>query len=532
VPANDMTNQLLHMQRTIGNNAVTAWLQRKTAEKGQDAATDEPGFETVLWVLDDVLAYETNRLIPDLTVRYKGALEKLWQALVGRDMARKKILGRQRRELFDEAVLALRPVLAHASKAQLSLLQSKRSVLLYAEAEDRVDNSLIIDNKVVEIPDDRHPREQAAVLRQHLPKLVQTLTIANEQLLRLGSKQLEETIEHLEKGGHPNTLARLAMLHGVLGMADGWLILTDDELKEQLSNIQGFVPGVTTFGELVKAIIEIGISGVSLTAALAAAIAKATGDAVLASAAVGVAAEAGHLLGNVVAGIEIVHGIFVLLDPKATRAQKERAALGVLSGGAWFVGKRIGGAVVGAAASVAVVATYLELKLAAYLYVQGTMGITTILMREVFEYMQRYGSSMARVAERVASAGLLLQEEHDPIKAAPLAKLQEENAQMLATEIDDFLQNCLSTGKGKGWGSINPAAEPGNYQILVDAFAPLQPFRSAKSGPPLAAAATAVIEKIGWCLAHAGEIVVAGASHRGLKDVEAAAAKASQGPQE
>src|ERR1700694_6140390 len=128
----------------------------------------------------------------------------------------------------------------------------------------------------------------------------------------------------------------------------------------------------------------------------------------------GGAAEAGHLLGNVVAGIEIVHGIFVLLDPKSTHAQKERATLGVLSGGAWSVGKRIGGAVVGAAASVAVVATYLELKLAAYLYVQGAMGITTFLMREVFEYMQQYGSSMARAAERVASGGLLLPEEHDP----------------------------------------------------------------------------------------------------------------------
>jgi len=506
-------------------------LQRKNAPK-PDPAIEQWVVDSAMRVLDDVLDNETSRIIDDSPERYRLAFEKLYQALVGHRLDRQKILGRERRELFDEAILGLAPLLTNANEGQRAKLMRRRQTMLRLEAEDRVENSLIVDNKLVEIPDDRHPREQAAVLRTHLPKLVESMQIANEQLLRLGHEQLEEVLEHLEKGGHSNIVSRLAMLHALLGAANGWLLLTDDELQHHLNNIHGFLPGVATYGELVKAIVEVGIGAVSLTATLAAAILKVTGEGVMASAAMGVAAQAGHLLGNVVAGIEIVHGIVVLLDPKATRAQKERAAFGVVSGGAWFVGKRIGGAAVGAAASFAVVATYLELKVAAYLYWQGALGINTFLMREAFEFMKQNGASMARVSENLARAGILFHEEQNPMKAEPLARIEAENAVMLATLIDWFLQHCLSSGKDMGFGTPNPAGWPGNYPIFVEAFAPLQPLRNAKSGPALASAAIAVIEKITWCLAHAGDIAVAATKGKRLHDVEQDAAKAAKGHEE
>lgn len=478
-----------------------------------------------------MLTNETGRLIPDLPDSHRAAFEKLHGALVGHDLAGRRIPGREARQLFDEAVLALRPVLDHASAEQRAYLARRRTKLFRAEADDRVENSLILDKKIVEIPDDQHPREQAAVFRLALPKLIETLQIANEQLLRLDHEHLEEAIEHLEKGGHANGIARLAMLHSVLGMADGWLTLKDEELQHKLGEVQHVLPGVTNFAELVKAIVEIGISAVSLTASLAAAIAKITGDAALSSAAMGVASETGHLLGNVVAGIEVVHGIFVLLDPAATRAEKERAAFGVASGGAFFAGKRIGGAAMGAAASFAVVATYVELKIAAYLYWQGALGINSVLMTQAFEYMQQQGASMARVAGRVTRAGLLLEQEHDAHKADSLAKSQSENAAMLATIMDDFLQHCLPSGKDMGFGSSDPAAWPGNSQILAEAFGPLQSLRGIKSGPALVAAAGAVLEKITWCLQHAGEIEVTATHHGHLPEVEKAI-QAAQGQKE
>lgn len=510
---------------------ASAPMQRQTGGKGQ-AAGDDGAVEIALWVLDDVVDNEQRRLIPD-SQTYRLGLELLYQALAGRSLEGRKLLGRERRDLFDEAVLELRPVLARASEARRASLARRRAGLLRAEAEDRVDSSLVIEGKLVEIPDDRHPREQAAVLRAALPKFVQTLQIANEQLLRLGHKELEEALEHLkeegetlaqlEKEGHGSPLTRLAALQGLLGLADGWLTLTDEELQHELAHIHGWLPGVTTFGELVKAIVEIGFGAVTFTAALAGVIAKAAGDAALSSTAMHVAGEVGHLLGDVVAGIEIVHGVFVLFDSHASGAQKERAALGIASGVAWF------GA--GGAASFAVVATYLGLKVAAHLYWQGALGMSVMFMRETFEFMQQAGGSMARVADRLARAGLLLQEEHDPLRAEPLAKIVAENTELLATEIDWFLQHCLPSGKDMGLGSTAPAAWPGNHAILVEAFAPLQPLRSAKSGPALAAAAAAVLEKITWCLMHAGALAVASARRGRLRDVEQDEAKKAQGPQ-
>jgi hypothetical protein len=498
--------------------------QRRTGKKEQRAEADEYAIELALWVLDDLLQYETSRLLGDAPGKYRVGLENLYQALAGRHLDRKKIAGRERRELFDVAVLGLRPVLARAKDSQRAFLRRKRVELLREEADDRIESSIIVDNKLVEIPDDRHPREQAALLRTHLPKLIQTLQIANEQLVRLGHHELKEALEELEKGGHGNAFSRLAALQGLLALADGWLTLTDEELQKELTHIHGVLPGVATYTELVKAIVEISGGAVTLTALLGAAVAKAAGESATAAAAMQVAGEVGHLLGNVVAGIEIVHGIFVLLDPKATASQKERAAFGVAAGGAWFLS--------GGPASFAVVATYLELKLVAYLYWQGALGINTMFMREAFEYMQDHGGTMARAAERLARAGLLLQEERDPLKARALAEVQTQNSQMLATVMDDFLQHSVPGGKDMGFGQSGIASYPGNYSILAEVFAPLQGLRGIKSGPALAAAAKAVLEKITWCLTHAGEIVVASTKRQHLRDVEEAAAKAAQGHQE
>lgn len=138
-----------------------------------------------LWVLDDVIYNESSRLIPDLTDRYRGAFEKLFGGIAGHDLSRRKIAGRERREIFDEAVLALREVLAYASEEQRGALRHKRTALLETEAADRVESSIIIDKKIVEIPDDRHADEQAKVIQEILLKLDKTLQLANEQLHRL-----------------------------------------------------------------------------------------------------------------------------------------------------------------------------------------------------------------------------------------------------------------------------------------------------------------------------------------------------------
>jgi hypothetical protein len=507
-------------------------LQRQPATAEQKAGADQSGMATYLWVLDDVLDNQTSRLISDLG-KYQDPFEKLYQALVGHDMTGKKIEGRQQREYFDEAALGLRVILARATDAQRAFLRRKRAALFKAEAFDRVENTAIVDGKAVEIPDDRHPHEQAAALRQVLPQLVQNVQMANEQLMRLGHKELEHALEELEHGGHGAAVAKLAALHTLLALADGWLTLNDEELQHELTHVQHWLPGVTSYAELVKAIVEIGGGAVGLTALVAATIAKATGEAALASSALSIAGEAGHLLGNVVAGIEIVHGIFVLLDPHASHEQKERGALGAASGAAWFLGKRAGGAALGAAASSAVILTYLEMKLAAYLYWQGALGISALLERESFERIETMGGGIARAAEHLSASGLLLHEEQDPNKAAALAGAEAQYRALLMTEIDSFLEQVATPTKGHGLGSSDPAGFPGNNQLIVEAFAPLQRFRGVKEGPDLPVAATAILERIGWVLAHAGAIVTAGAKHQHIQDIEQAeAAKQKEGHEE
>ena len=59
------------------------------------------------------------------------------------------------------------------------------------------------------------------------------------------------------------------MLIAFLGTVDGWMTLGDEELREHLTEIHGVLPTVSSFAELVKAVTEIGIGTVSLTAAFA-----------------------------------------------------------------------------------------------------------------------------------------------------------------------------------------------------------------------------------------------------------------------
>lgn len=120
----------------------------------------------------------------------------------------------------------------------------------------------------------------------------------------------------------------------------------------------------------------------------------------------------------------------------------------------------------------------------------------------------------------MARAGLLLREEHDPMKARPLAEALASYEATLATEMDDFLQHCRPGGaKDMGFGGSNATA-PGNVEMLAEAFAPLQHYRGIKSGPELATAASQVLQRIAWCLLHAGEIEVASTQQKHLSDLE------------
>jgi len=118
-------------------------VQRKETKK--DPAQEQWTLDTARWVLDDVLDVGNARLLGDAPGTYRGPLEDLWKAMVGHDRAGKKLGGRERREIFDAAVLALEPVIAGIRDDQRAHLFRLRDTLFRAEADDRVDNSFIDD---------------------------------------------------------------------------------------------------------------------------------------------------------------------------------------------------------------------------------------------------------------------------------------------------------------------------------------------------------------------------------------------------
>ena len=94
-----------------------------------------PVEELSLTILEDILDQGSSRMIDASPPQYKASYNKLFQALAGHRPGRKETVpGRERREIFDEAVLELRGVLAHATPSQRSTLQRRRAELLRREA--------------------------------------------------------------------------------------------------------------------------------------------------------------------------------------------------------------------------------------------------------------------------------------------------------------------------------------------------------------------------------------------------------------
>ena len=270
-----------------------------------------------------------------------------------------------------------------------------------------------------------------------------------------------------------------------------------------------------TYSELVKAVAELTGGAISLSASYAAAIAKLAGDAPLAATATGLARSTGLIFANVIAGIEIIHGVAVLLDPHATAQEKVDGAAGAASGAAWFIGSRAGGAAVGFAASSAILLGYAELKLVAHLYWEANVGLTSGLMRVAYETIQRDGESIARSADELAKAGMLRQNEKDPEKAAALAQVEARFISQLGSSIDYFIDDCQPRGFEPG-----VARYPGAYTIFQEVFSPVKKHKGAKTLETVTEGAKVALERITWSMAHAGELITASARRQHLPDVE------------
>ena len=487
-----------------------------------------------LQVAADIVENDSKRMVAAAPDRYTISLLLLYDAAIGRH-GDQTLDGAQRLASLEVAIAGLQPAIDQFRKLDATWLDEHlfprlehlRRIATYEVARDRINNSVRVGNGVLEIPsDDADAHRQGTVLHLELPKLRSSLSTLNEQVIRLKHDGIHHEAEALLQGKHEPHLGpgTLVYLQNTLLLVDGWLTLSDDEFRGRLGEVRGWRSDISTYAELVKAVVELAGGAVTATAAYAAVIAKLTGNEMLFASAAGVARSVGLHFANTVALIEVVHGVVVLFDPDATRQEKIDAAVSASSGATWLVARHFDKVAFGAAASTAIIAGYAELKLVAHLYWEAKLGLTTGMMRLAFETIQRHGANIARKADALARAGLLAAEEHDPESASSLRRVQDNIARDLGDDIDYLLDDCQPRGI-----EADVAKYPGSYPLLREVFAPLASFKGLREVAPVSSAAPKVLERIAWSLAHAGDIVLASTKDEKLNDLEEEIAKRKEG---
>jgi hypothetical protein len=520
----------LHIDHAAHGSSRRGDRSGEARRRHEPTAVEYAAAQSALQAAADIVQHERAGMIVSAPAHYQPALRDLYFAATGKrdDVT---LSGTERVGALDAALQQLDPAIAMIRANDEAWLQDQflsyttrlRSVSRYVEAHERVDNAVRVGEKtVIEIPGEQDPRAQGLLLHVELQKLIATMAIINEEILRGNHDAIHHEAEALFAGKHEAELGVGSLVHlqNLLFLADGWLTLTDEELPHHLHEIRGVFNGVATYSELVKSVVELTGGAIGITAAYTGAIAKLSGNTALFASASGLAKASGLFFAKVVASIEILHGLAVLFDSTATTQERLDGAVSASSGIAWFAGKRIGGAAMGAAASSAILLGYGELKLAAYLYWEAAVGLSAGLMREALGTVQRDGEAIARKADALAKTGLLRHDERDPEKATALMHLETNLANDLGEAVDEFIDDCRPHGVGTEFVKF-----PGNWEILREAFAPVMQHRGARATESATAAAKVALERITWVFAHAGDLVIASTKNRHLSDVEAELAK-------
>jgi hypothetical protein len=473
----------------------------KKADAKKEAQRISDQAPMVLYVMQDVLKGH-KRLIEDYApAQYKPAM---WTLLGLYNSGGK---GRAGREDFDRIEKELAPILAHAPGGEYEDVPGGmarlRTSVISSEARDRVDNTMLIQEdgqkKAVEIPDDRHPHEQGAVLQAQLPKLVAGLKATLERVHVVGEHVINE---HTMGGKGEGALKGLEGAIHVLTIAEGFLKLTDEEFQHELTHIKGVMNGVGTYSELVKVVLEMSSASLGLTFQLGGVIAKLAGNEVVEHAMEHAGQAVGKTLGKVVAGVEIVHGLATLFDSSKSRDERIGGGIEIAAGVATLAtGSSLG--------ALPIMGPYMLLKAAAYLYSEAAIGWEVGTLKPVFEHMQQEAAGFARASEQIAIAGMLGVGEKDAERKAAMAAEEKRLITNLGTSLDSFLAECDDKGHGMealdGWTSLNYYV--GNHSILAEAFIIPVRHRGAKTPEAIAALTAETIKQIMWCFKHAPAIV-------------------------
>ncbi len=336
-----------------------------------------------------------------------------------------------------------------------------------------------------------------------------------------GFEKLEQVPEGVTLAGLPEHLQM------VLWALDAGLRLSDKEPAEQhhgptmAEDIEHFKVAVEILGIVVALSLDLAAMQYAKYAARARAFAEQAAEADDFAKQAAVDAEAAmasvHVFSDVVAGLEVLHGIVVLRRTDAPAEAKEEALQQIVENALWLLLRGLGwlgveGAAAGASPWVgALSVAYTEGKLSVQFYGEARGGLIAGFMRDAFQTMRDSADQIADSATRLASAGVLAERESDPRQRAALREVEQDYAERTATAVDDFLEECEPRGYVGG-----EAFYPGAYPTLRKHFAPLMRRKGAKTPAEAAAAANAVLSAIFWAFDNAQGIVAAEGGSRGL----------------
>ena len=491
-------------EQALRSRAMRSRLDKAKA-KQQEPSVDADGADQLFRVMQDTLDGYGDQAIDAAPDSWKPAMQEL-QALVYGKIPATEAVAR-----FDGLKARLAPVLKYLSSSTVGAgvapgmealrqeLVGREQRALTRDAEKSIKGALVVDDgdgkkEAIDLGGGADPHDEGRILGMKIPDLVAGIEANVERAKELGDKlgASEEMVGKLEMLGHSLTLV------------SSFLKLSEDDFKRELLHVQSVMGGIDSYSELVEKAIEMGSAAAQLTCELSGVLMKAVGETEMAESCAKAAGRIGgsKVLGTLLAGIEIVHGLSVVLNSNKSDDDRISGGVEVASGIATIAA---GGESLAAAP---IVGPYLMLKGVEALYSGAVIGMDMGFLKDAFGYMQEEAGGFNKLVQQITTAQLLQQSEKDPKKHGALGEVEQEIVGKLAGRLDSFLADCEPTGKDHGIGSDRQIDRiPGNYKILADAFALPRAMRGATTLEEVSTLAQLTMKQIAWCFQHGQAIV-------------------------
>lgn len=464
----NQTSQILHLQRTIGNQATYQLLKGnqpkpskpKINRQFKDDAFLSRDAEQALHVASDILMNRTARMLDTVSSKYRPTLRGLLDAI----RLHKQPPATERLEKLEAATALLNTLKDYTSDPDwfeqyiARKLRWSRKNIQYAIAVERTENAVLVgDNKVMEQKELDDPAKLMELLEARRGTMLSTLNSLMGQVHKIEAspKLRKQADKFIKEAGLDSKKFSVDMVKGLvlelspikkldMGLYKGenkdksakrneWTT-TAETTKMLLISIKNMQVVLKNASEIVYIVARVSKNPQLAKTALD--LSEGVGSMLASSSATGakglstVLKIGGHLL----TAVEIIHSIAVLLDPTASTDQKVDAAVG----GA--------GAVVGIASAplgAAIGLTWLQVKFMAASYWELRTSFAQYAVNKAAETMQYIGDSLSKKLDELAKAKLLLEKETDPEQIEAMDKLINQRYIPSLKKDVEYLYNAL-----------------------------------------------------------------------------------------